>query len=93
MGLFWETWNNWETSEDRKVLRCELSALSREGGRNEIVERALALELDVGLNFTSVTYPGQVFNVSMCSFLSFFLSPNAYLAASGLNCGPGVFAV
>ena len=41
--------------------------------------KALALELDVGLNFTSVTYPGQVFNVSKCSFLSFFLSPNTYL--------------
>ena len=29
------------------------------------MERALALALDTGLNFTSVTYPGQVFNVSM----------------------------
>lgn len=68
-----------ETSEDRKVLRFELSALSRKGGRNEVMGKALALELDMGLNFTSVTYPGQVFNVSKCSFLSLFLSPNTYL--------------
>lgn len=66
-------------SEERTVLRFELSALSRKVGRNEIMEIALALELDVGLNFTSVTYPGKEFNVSTCSFLSFFLSPNTFI--------------